>query len=517
MARSKQRLELHPLGEAERVLAEAGECLGVDTFGGRVQVKWDPAAQVTAYGPVTYFIEFLKTSGLWEKWVAACPLKYTSRNAPAKEEILATVLLSVLAGHRRYAHMTSVRSDGVLPGLLGVKRLRSEDAVRRAFQQGREEEFTLWMDLHLNETFEPLLDQEWVLDLDATVKPLYGHQEEAKVGYNPTKPGRPSHCYHAYFIAALRMVLNVDVQAGNQTAPAYAQPGLWGWIDARDKRQWPCLIRGDVAWGTESTMKEAEARSIPYLFKLRQSQGVQQHLARLMKQGSWERAGGGWYGTESRLRLQGWTKTRRVIVLRRLVREPLAVTGVDEETGQTVFEGMAAARKGHELYEYAVLVTNWPEREIRAIAQMYRDRAEAENVFDELKNQWGWTGFTTHDLRRSQLMARIVALIFNWWSLYTRLAVPRRHTEATTSRPLLLHGVARKTTHGQQPRLTITSAHGKAAAVQRRLVQVSEYLQRFRKAAEQLAQPQKWRLLLQAIFREFYPAEAAPRAIPAPA
>jgi hypothetical protein len=31
---------------------------------------------------------------------------------------------------------------------------------------------------------------------------------------------------------------------------------------------------------------------------------------------------------------------------------------------------------------------------------LYRDRGDAENVFDELKNQWGWGGFTTQDLKR---------------------------------------------------------------------------------------------------------------------
>ncbi len=62
-----------------------------------------------------------------------------------------------------------------------------------------------------------------------------------------------------------------------------------------------------------------------------------------------------------------------------------------------------------------------------------------ENIFDELKNQWAWTGFTTHDLKGSQLMARIVALVFNWWSLCVRLAVPGRHTEAVTSRPACSH------------------------------------------------------------------------------
>jgi hypothetical protein len=34
--------------------------------------------------------------------------------------------------------------------------------------------------------------------MDATVKPLYGYQEEAGVGYNSGKPGRPSHVYHGY-------------------------------------------------------------------------------------------------------------------------------------------------------------------------------------------------------------------------------------------------------------------------------------------------------------------------------
>lgn len=96
--------------------------------------------------------------------------------------------------------------------------------------------------------------------------------------------------------------------------------------------------------------------------------------------------------------------------------------------------------------------------------------------------------------------------------MYTRLAIPKRHTEATTSRPLLLHGIARKTTHSQQTRLTITSSHGKADAVQKCLRAVSEYLRKFRQSAEQLAQPQRWRLLLRRIFGEFYEAKAAGKA-----
>ena len=86
---------------------------------------------------------------------------------------------------------------------------------------------------------------------------------------------------------------------------------------------------------------------------------------------------------------------------------------------------------GAKVFEYAVLVTSLPD-EVLTVAQLYRDRATGENNFDELKNHWGWGGFTTRDLQRCRLMARIVALIYNWWSLFVRLADPDQHTEAIT-------------------------------------------------------------------------------------
>ena len=73
---------------------------------------------------------------------------------------------------------------------------------------------------------------------------------------------RSSHVYHAYCIAALRMVLEVEVQAGNQTAPEFAHAGLFGRLDARPREQWPTLLRGDVAWGNGKTMAEAEKRDL---------------------------------------------------------------------------------------------------------------------------------------------------------------------------------------------------------------------------------------------------------------
>jgi len=500
---------LHLGGEAGNQQLTMPEPAAVDTFGGKVFVRWDPDANVTSFGPVAYFIEFLKANALWEKWVEDCPLHYSSPNAPAKQDILGTVMLAVLAGHKRYAHITTIRSDSVLPQLLGMKRVRSEDAVRRAFQQGEEEAWTAWTRKHLRATYEPLLSEPWILDMDATVKPLYGHQEEAVVGYNPGKPGRPSHVYHCYFIAAIRLIVEVEVQAGNRTASQYAQPGLWTWLDAQPREQWPHLVRGDISWGTERMMQEAEQRELPYLFKLKKTAKVNRHIEKLWGRKDWVAAGGGWQGLSSELQLTGWSRARRVVILRRQLRETVAVSDEEQRTGQRVFTGMAELKRGQNLYEYSVLVTSLAD-EVLAVAQLYRDRAEAENIFDELKNQWGWTGFTTHDVRRCQILARTIAVIYNWWTLFTRLAIPNRHTEALTSRPLLLNGVARQTVHSNQTTLTMTSMHAQAAAIRSVLQAVSTFLQRVRTTTEQFNPADRWRAVLRFIYRDRFRSTGDP-------
>jgi hypothetical protein len=148
-----------------------------------------------------------------------------------------------------------------------------------------------WLKGHLKASYEPLLQEPWILDVDTTVKPLYGHQQDAKVGYNPTKPGRPSHAYHSYFAANIRMVLDMEVQAGNQTAPLFAQPELWAFLDGLSERNRPVFLRGDSHWGAEKAMLGAEQRELGYLFKLKQSANVKKLIGQIFRKEEWVEAG----------------------------------------------------------------------------------------------------------------------------------------------------------------------------------------------------------------------------------
>lgn len=504
MAIEKELAVIHQEGEGESAVGGVpNQGSTVDTYGGTIHVKWDETAAVTPFGQLAFFVEFLKTAGLWDGWVKDCPVTYESPNAPDKVDVLGTILLSVLAGHRRYAHITALRFDGVNPQLLGMTRVCSEDSVRRAFSGVEPAECATWLTQHLRISYEPLLREPWILDIDSTVKPLYGHQEGAVKGYNPGKPGRPSHVYHTYFAANIRLVLDVEVQAGNQTASSYAQPKFWTYIDSLPVEARPIFVRGDCGWGTERMMTEAEERNLAYLFKLKQTSKVKRLIAQAFSREDWVPAGQGWKGVEAELMLTGWSRQRRVIVMRRRLGEVLMVAEkkrlADATADQQLALGFVETGKDSPLYEYAVLVTSLPD-EILALGQHYRDRADAENNFDELKNQWGWSGFTTHDLKRCQIMARIIGLVYNWWSLFTRLAIPEKHAEAITSRPLLLNAVGKQTTHGGRTTVTVTSMHAKAPQMRSALQTISSFLATVRNAAEQLTYPQKWLLVLSRVF-----------------
>ena len=67
----------------------------------------------------------------------------------------------------------------------------SEDAVRRGVAKIDEAAGMDWLQTHLDYCVSPLLQEPWVLDVDATIKPLYGAQEGAWWVTTRTSPVGP--------------------------------------------------------------------------------------------------------------------------------------------------------------------------------------------------------------------------------------------------------------------------------------------------------------------------------------
>ena len=335
--------------------AVADGAVKLDRFGGLVHVEWDPDAATTPLGHLAFFAEYLKVSGRFDALVSDCPLHYRSPNAPSKRDVLGTVLLSILAGHWRYAHITALRGDEVNPALLGMSRVVSEDSVRRGLERIGLDAGAGWLQGHLDDTVRPLLSAPWVLDCDTTIKPLYGHREGAVVGYNPKKPGRPSHAYHAFAMAGTRLVLEVALAPGDRQRSKRAAPSLWALLGRLGRKRWPRLVRGDKDWGSEANMASCERVGLDYLFKLRLTKGARRLAERVMASGAWEDAGGGWSGCEAELRLHGWGWKRRVVVLRGRLPGTVALTRGADGHGELFW---ADAQPDAKVWEFAVLATS---------------------------------------------------------------------------------------------------------------------------------------------------------------
>ena len=104
----------------------------------------------------------------------------------------------------------------------------------------------------------------------------------------------------------------------------------------------------------------------------------------------------------------GLEPQRRAVVLRRRLRGSVALSYDGISGGAQL--SFAEIGEATEIYEYQVVVTSL-DAPAEAFGQLYRDRGEAENIFDEMKTQWGWGGFTTRDLARCRLAARLNALV----------------------------------------------------------------------------------------------------------
>ena len=460
---------------------------GLDTLGGEFGLCWNDTVPLTTGAHNAFLSAFFEAGGVFDHLVDTCPLRLTSNNAPTNRETLGTAIVGMTNGSYRYRHFDNLSGDAVTTELFGIRRLMSCDSVRRNLKAIPME-----------------AGPEWIWN--ATVKPLYGHQEGAAFGYNPQKPGRPSHCYHAFCIAKLRLVLGVVVHAGNETAGVYSAEMLDRFLKRLSGRLRPKLVRGDVGFGNETVIRCCETNRTHYLFKVKRTKNIREIFRLHLANGTdWEDAGDGWQCVDTRVILGGWSKPRRVLLVRRpmeamkkLRNEPphrefaqLAIPGLELVM---VNDGMYA-----DDYEWYALVTDL-DLGPRAVSQLYRERGDCEKIFDEMKNHFGWGEFVTQDMKRTAIVAGLSAFVANVWNIFCRIGGDGSHKEALTTRRRLQGCVARISRHGRRNSITVYTAGKEDAASA--FAEIAGFLHKVT-AASQLRVEQRWQLIIYWAFRKY--------------
>ena len=142
-----------------------------------------------------------------------------------------------------------------------MKKIVSEDAIRRAFKAIDETEGAAWLRGHLTFCVEPLLAERWILDVDTTVKPLYGHQEGA-VWATIARSAVSSHAITPIRWPR-RVLFSTSTSALATSIRASTARGACGRSLTVCRATCDGALRGDCGFGNEAVMRAAEARGLP--------------------------------------------------------------------------------------------------------------------------------------------------------------------------------------------------------------------------------------------------------------
>jgi len=376
---------------------------------------------MTPFGGFVPLAGFLEKTGFVEELSNTCTVQRSSPNASSTRDVIYSFLLTTFIDGSRFAHVNRLREDPLLKELFGLKRLVCDDTIRRFFKEIDVAKAGDWI-AEATRSMWSCLPQRFILDWDSTVQTRYGKQEGAEVGYNPHKPGRPSHHPLLAIVAGTRLCPYYRWRAGKATSAAE-------WIEAmQEAHRWsarmPWLNRGDVGFCNETLISWHEQPGRPHcLFKLRLTKNLKRAMARV-KDEQWQGCStcGVLQTAEIQLQLSGWSQPRRVVLGRRCL---------GEVAGTQSGEFWSYAK-----YDYEAYVTTLPLEQAVSwqIIELYRQRGDCENVFDELKNQWGFSGFCSRYRNVTEVAARLLLLSYNLWNLFLRLLEPTRHVEAKHGR-----------------------------------------------------------------------------------
>ena len=365
------------------------------------------------------FLEFLNKIGFVKKVIECIPVTHRSPNSIPPAQTYIAFLISVAAGARRFAQTSWLRGDRALHGLLGIDRFPSDDTIRNLFLRfgmGEAQRF-----------FEPMT--EWMmervpqrveghsLDLDSTVFERHGQQQEGALkGYNPRRPGRLSHHPLLAVLAESHFVMHGWMRSGNsgtgRGVTEFLKEALALWGERGRLR----VVRADAGFFDTELLTFLEERGLAYIVVARLTKYVKREVTRIAE---WRALDEDYAVGECEVKLMGWNKSRRFVVVRERIRDSKPSVG----------------KKLIDLPEYTfrVLVTSLPAPP-EEIWRDYNHRADMENRIAELKHDLGADRFCLKDFYATDAVFRSVLLLFNLLSEFRRASGMPQHKEPGTLR-----------------------------------------------------------------------------------
>lgn len=388
-----------------------------------VRINFEGTA-LTHFGGLILLQRFVQKLGL--RGLLSDAVRFAQRNNRYSiSESLLALLYPILLGLGRIETTRLLKHNGVFQYLTGLPVYPDPQTLRRFLGRFAEAGLPDFLALHnhLRQQMisHPPVPATLVFDLDSTVLTVYGHQEKAKVGFNPKKRGRPSYLALLCVEGQTGDCWEAEYYPGNTHVATVTVP-LWeaAWAKAPAGVR-TVRVRADSAFYDYEIVEALESHKAGYAIVARMTRPLRERVAGAR----YRRVGASVSLTEFSYQPQGWPGARRFVAIRRPVPE--------EPSWQlTLF------RMGE--YVYRVIVTNLELTPLN-LWRFYNDRAEAELVIREMKEAYALGKIPTGDWQANRTYFQLVVFAYNLLNWFRRLCLPepwQRLTLPTIRQRLLL-------------------------------------------------------------------------------
>lgn len=342
-------------------------------------------------------MKFINKTGLIEQFENSFTTTITNATKFLNSQLMTSVVLASLCGVAKLSKFSIFTSDVLVRALLGLSKRVNKDVISTRFKMLGQKAARTLEELNgkrIHNQLEKAALKSIILDADSTVKTVYGHQQGAKVGYNPHKKGAASYHPLLLFASDVKLVVN----SWFRTGAVYTSNGIveflkqaQGYLPAFEK----VLFRADSGFFNGELFDWLEEKGWDYLIKVKLK-----GLKTLLAAQEWRLAEGytDVWVCEFTWQCKEWTKSRTM----------KAIRSIKKYQAQTFF----GQTEYVPIYKYACYCTTKSENEW-AVHECYKQRSTSENWIDQVKNQL-LAGMTlTDDFWANDILWQLCVLAYN--------------------------------------------------------------------------------------------------------
>ena len=364
--------------------------------------------EITPFGGLSLFFKMLEKCRFDEHLEqSGLPLQGSNRGYKPLQLILG-LFAGVWCGASCFGHLDVVRYDTALCKLLGWERGADHRAYQRYFNKFSQAINQRVFGRLFNWFFSELVFDNYTLDFDSTVIVREGNQEGAVKGYNPKRPGRPSHHPLLAFISDVRMIANYWLRPGNTSSNinyiAFLEDTL---SRLGDKRVG--LVRMDSGFFAKNILDCLERKKLHYIVACRFNNRIKYSLTH---ERTWIEITDGLEISETTYQANGWEKPRRIVMVRQEIEKRPNAAG--KPIRQLV---LSENENDFGKYRYSCFVTDL-ELPAKIVYDSYRGRADSENRIKELKYDFSIDDFVTNNFWATVACGNFIVMAYNFMSLF---------------------------------------------------------------------------------------------------